>query len=296
MTEHTTPAESTIGTEHPAPAEHPMRTEVATAAGSAATVTVFPLRFTDDPAALIAFLCTLGMAPLITIEGEGFADLVAGGGGRVMVHAAAGSASLAPAGETQLSTAVASADAAAERLREAGLEVTVWDESYGRQGNITGPHGEAVGVNEDQEDHYGYLAHDGEGADERLSVTAVRASADGPERERDVAFFAALGFLPVDGGDRWYRALGNPGHGTIGLHEPADGEAAFRPGGDPGHPELEVSLVRLGFETTEDLDALAERLGAAGHPARVVVGRGVRSVHVTDPDGQQVEIHPRSRR
>lgn len=257
--------------------------------------TVFPLRFTADPAALISFLRTLGMAPLITTEGDGFADVVAGGGGRVMVHGAgASSATGAPAGETQLSTAVASADAAAEQLRGAGYEVVVWDESYGRQGNITGPHGEAVGINEDQEDHYGYLAHDGTGADERLSVTAVRASADGQERERDVAFFAALGFTPVDDGDHWYRALVSPGHGTIGLHEPADGEAAYRPGGDPGHPELEVSLVRLGFETTEELASLAERLSVAGHPARVVDGDGVRSVHVTDPDGQHVEIHPRS--
>lgn len=273
MTEHTTPAPQV--------------------ASNAATVTVFPLRFTADPAALITFLRTLGMAPLITTDGDGFADLVAGGGGRVMVHAAAGSATGAPAGETQLSTAAASADSTADALREAGLEVTVWDESYGRQGNITGPHGEAIGINEEQEDHYGYLAHDGTGADERLSVTAVRASADGPERERDVAFFAALGFVPVDGGDRWYRALSSPGHGTIGLHEPAEGEAAFRPGGDPGHPELEVSLVRLGFETAEDLEILAQRLTAAGYSARVV-DSGARSVHVTDPDGQHVEIHPRS--
>lgn len=257
--------------------------------------TVFPLRFTADPAALISFLRTLGMAPLITTEGDGFADLVAGGGGRVMVHAAgAASATGAPAGETQLSTAVAAADAAAEHLRGMDLEVAVWDESYGLQGNITGPHGEAVGINEDQEDHYGYLAHDGTGADERLSVTAVRASADGPQRERDVEFFAALGFTPVDGGDHWYRALANPGLGAIGLHEPADGEVAHRPGDDPGHPGLQVSLVRLGFETSEDLEALAERLDAAGHGARVVTGDGVRSVHVTDPDGQHVEIHPRS--
>lgn len=255
--------------------------------------TVFPLRFTADPAALITFLRTLGMAPLITTEGDGFADLVAGGGGRVMVHAAgAASATGAPAGETQLSTAVPSADAAAERLRSAGLEVAVWDESYGRQGNITGPHGEAIGINEDQEDHYGYLAHDGAGADQRLSVTAVRASAEGSERERDVAFFAALGFTPIDEGARGYRALTHSGHGSIGLHEPEGGEQAHRAGDDPGHPHLRVSLVRLGFETTEGLEDLAARLVTAGYAAEVIEQPGVRSVHVTDPDGQRLEIHP----
>ncbi|WP_193106249.1 VOC family protein [Brachybacterium sp. FME24] len=280
-------------TEHTVPAQPDTSSERSTT--EPAAFTVFPLRFTADPAALITFLRTLGMAPLITTEGDGFADLVAGGGGRVMVHAAgAASATGAPAGETQLSMAVTAAGSAAEQLRSAGLEVAVWDESYGLQGNITGPHGEAIGINEDQEDHYGYLAHSGAGADERLSVTAVRASADGPQRECDVEFFGALGFTPVDEGNHWYRALANPGHGAIGLHEPADGEAAHRPGGDPGHPELQVSLVRIGFETTEDLEALAERLSAAGYPARVVARDGVRSVHVSDPDGEHVEIHSRS--
>ncbi|MGP5375106.1 VOC family protein [Brachybacterium alimentarium] len=259
--------------------------------------TVFPLRFSADPAALIAFLRTLGMTPLITTEGDGFADLVAGGGGRVMVHGAgAASATAAPAGETQLSTAVRSVGAAAEHLRAAGLEVTVWDESYGHQGNLTGPHGEAIGINEDQADPYGYVLHDGSEADPRLSVTAVRASAEGPERDRDIEIFAALGFVPVDGGNHGYRALASPGHGSIGLHEPSSGMVACRPGGDPGHPDLQVSLVRLGFETSEDLDELAARLSHAGYPAHVVTDEGERRLHVTDPDGQVVEVHPRSAR
>lgn len=54
-----------------------------------------------------------------------------------------------------------------------------------------------------------------------------------------------------------------------------------------------MALVRLGFETTEELGALAERLRGAGYEARVVENE-VRSVHVTDPDGMQLEIHPRS--
>lgn len=259
----------------------------------AVTFTVFPLRFTADPAALIAFLTTLGMSPIVSTPAGTFADLVAGGGGRLMVHGAADSATGAPAGETQLSIAVPAVDPAAERLQEAGLEVTVWDESYGRQGNITGPHGEAVGLNEDQEDLYGYLEHDAGTADPRLVVTAVRASRSGQERERDVAFFGALGFTPAGPGDESWQALVSEGHGVIGLHEPAAGESASR-AGDVGGADLQVSLVRLGFETSEDLEELAGRLTRAGHPARVVAAHGTRSVHLTDPDGQHLEIHPRS--
>lgn len=265
-------------------------TEQAARPESPAGFAVFPLRFTAHPLEMIDFLRTLGMAPLITTEDGGFADLVAGGGGHVMIHSAQGSATGAPAGETQLSTAVRSADAAAEQLREAGLEVVVWDESYGRQGNITGPHGEAIGLNEDQSDPYGYLAHDGAGADPRLRVVAVRASAAGTERERDIALFSALGFDPDGHGDEGFTRLASDGGGTIGLHEPEQGWSAARPG-DVGGADLLVSLVRLGFETTEDLPALARRLREAGHPAEEVTAGGVHAVHVTDPDGQHVEIH-----
>lgn len=252
---------------------------------------VFPLRFTARPREMIDFLRVLGMSPLITTEDGAFADLLAGGGGRVMIHSAQGSATGAPAGETQLSTAVRSADAAAEQLREAGLEVIVWDESYGRQGNITGPHGEAIGLNEDQSDPYGYLAHDGASADPRLTVVAVRASAAGAEREKDIELFSALGFRPDGHGDKSWTRLTSAGGGTIGLHQPEEGWRAARPG-DVGGADLLVSLVRLGFETTEDLSALAERLREAGHPAEIVDAGGLRAVHVIDPDGQHLEIHP----
>ena len=54
----------------------------------------------------------------------------------------------------------------------------------------------------------------------------------------------------------------------------------------------EALQVRLGFSTTEDLTALADRLTAAGYEARVVEGEGIRAVHVIDPDGVELEIHP----
>lgn len=253
--------------------------------------TVYPLRFSDDAPAVIAFLRTLGMAPVVTTEGEGFAELIAGGGGRVMVHATSNAETAAPAGETQLCLSVPATDAAAEQLREQGLQVRVWDETYGRQGSVRGPHGEDISLNEHQRDLYGYVGHDGARADPRLSVTAVRVSAEGPDRDGDREFFAALGFRPVGEGDQWWQALSSPGAGTIGLHAPggADDRASRPSGTEFG----DVALVRLGFETTEDLDLLAVRLTEAGYETRVVEGN-VRAVHVTDPDGQHLEIHPRA--
>ena len=252
-----------------------------------AGVTVFPLRFTRDPQALIAFLRTLGMAPAITAGDYGFGDLVAGAG-RVMVHAVRGAESGAVHGDTDLCLSVPDAVRAAEEIAAAGIEVTVWDESYGKQGRLDGPDGEGVSLNEHQVDLYGYQGHDASAADPRLSVTAVVLSDD---FERDAAWFARLGFVAESEGDQWWRELRGAGRaGTIGLHAPGPEGRRTRPTG----PEFGDCLqVRLGFSTTEDLEELAERLVAAGHPARLAEAGAVRSVHVTDPDGLVIEIHPR---
>lgn len=181
-----------------------------TPASTAPQFAIMPLRFSDQPAQMIAFLRTLGLADVVTTQGDNFAELVAGGGGRVLVHAAAGSETRAHSGTTDLCLMVDSADEAARVLIERGLDAEVWDESYGRQGALRLPGAEV-------------------------------------ERARDVG--SELG------------------------------------------PSL---LVRLGLETSEDLTALAERLTAAGYEARVVEEHGLRAVHLTDPDGEHLEIHPRS--
>lgn len=253
--------------------------------------TVFPLRFTRDPQALIAFLRTLGMAPAITAGDDGFGDLVAGAG-RVMVHAVHSAESGAAHGDTDLCLAVPDADRAARDLAEAEIAVTVWDESYGRQGRIDGPAGEGVSLNEHQSDLYGYQGHDPSGADPRLSVTAVLMSDD---FARDSAWCARLGFVARatdDAGGTGWLELHGPGRtGTIGLHRPVPGARRTRPTGEEFGDCLQVLLS---FSTTEPLEALAERLEAAGHPARLAEQDGVRSLRVTDPDGLTVEIHPRA--
>lgn len=252
-------------------------------------LTVYPLRFTANAPGMIDFLRTLGMAPAVTSAAESFGELVAGAG-RVMIHAVEGASSGARSGDTDLCFSVESTDEAAAALRAAGIGVDVWDETYGRQGIFQGPTGESVSLNERQRDLYGYRGHDARGADPRLSVTAVLSSAD---FEGDAAWAAGLGFFAREPGEEGFRALRGPeGTGTLGLHRPADGDRRARSTGSEFGDPLQV---RLGFETDEDLEALAARLSGKGHAAVVVEGAGVRSVHVTDPDGQHVEIHPRPR-
>lgn len=256
-------------------------------AASAAHAAVMPLRFSANAPEMIAFLRTLGMAPLVSTTGDGFAVLAAGAG-LVMVHGAAGSDSEAAPGDTDLCIAVPDADSACAAFEQAGAEVRVWDESYGRQGAVTGPRGEQIAVNETQRDLYGYRGHDGATPDPRLSVVAVRASED---MDGDAAFFARLGFSATGAGDEFFRPLhGVADAGVIGLHRPAPTDRVSRPAPAPFG---DTAVVRLGFETTEDLDGLAERLRAAGTDARVVHD-AVTSVHVTDPDGIVIEIHPSS--
>ncbi|MBK0330625.1 hypothetical protein I8D64_04335 [Brachybacterium sp. MASK1Z-5] len=300
MTPETTPenAASAAGTDA-APA--------APAVG-APELTVFPLRFTADPRAMIAFLVELGMARRITAGDDGFGELRAGAGA-VMVHAASTSATGARAGTTDLCMATPSADRAAEALEREGIEVTVWDESYGRQGMITGPDGEGVSLNEDQVDLYGYEGHDAS-PDPRLHVRAVLSSED---FGRDARWLGRLGFAPAaaggpggaDGADGvdgekaiasaersgWLELHGPGSAGIIGLHAPMAGRERTRRA-SPEMPDLPPTLqVRLGLETSEDLEALTARLRSAGHDARLVEG-AVRAVHVPDPDGIEVEIHP----
>lgn len=248
---------------------------------------VNPYRFSDDPAAMVAFLETLGMRKVITTASDSFA-LLRAGAGWVGVHAAGFRPEGTPAGETQLVLLTRSAVEAADQLRARGVTATVWDESYGRHAGVVDPTGGGVWINEYLEDLYGYLEHD-DAPDQALSVTMVRPSADGAA---DRAFFGLFGFEPEDGGNQWWQALSaSAGSGAIGLHHPMPGE---EPNSATRAPFAErTATARLGLRTTEDLPRLAERLTRAGYAARVVTG-DLRAVHVQDPDGCEVEIHPAS--
>lgn len=235
-------------------------------------------RFSDDPGAMVAFYETLGLRTRVT-SGNGRFALLQAGAGWVAVHPAEGSDAGAVPGETQLVFLVEDGDAAAAAsdLAAKGLDVREWDESYGRHAAVRTPLGCDVWINEHQDDLYGYRAHD-DGDPGPIQVCAVHYSAD---FDRDAAWFAHFGLGPVGTGDAWWRAL-DGGRGRVGLHGPSE-----------EHPErtAPVCQVDAGFETPEPLDALAERLVAAGHHPRVVTDEFLTALHVTDPDGMPLQIH-----
>lgn len=252
------------------------------------TFTITPYRFTHDVPRLVAFLEAVGLRRSVTTAGLGFAVMVAEHGGAVGVHQAGDAETGASAGETQLVFSVDSADDAARTLRQYGLDAITWDESYGRHAGVLDPTGGGIWINEEQ-DRYGYQSHDvapGGGA----AVTAVRYSTD---MAADEAFFAAFGLARHGHGDEWWTPLTGDAVGILGLHKPSGDEPPYR--ATPGAPLPTVSLVSLGFETTRDLAELAAVLTDAGFPAEVVTDEAATKVHVTDPDGCHVEIHPLSR-
>jgi len=235
-------------------------------------------RFTDDPPAMIAFLEALGMSRRISSEGDGFALLTAQGGS-VGVHRAAGSQTGAPSGQTQLCLAVASIDEL-----DGVPGVVTWDESYGRHAGITDPFGGGIWIDEEQTDLYGgYRAHQDEPRP-GLFVTAVRYS---PDFAADKDFFTRFGFS-AGPDDQWWVPLSAADGSVVGLHKP-QGEPITAPAAD--NPVGENSVVHLGFTTTEPLEAVRDRLLAAGHQARIQQADGMRSVLVLDPDGCQVQVH-----
>jgi hypothetical protein len=104
------------------------------------------------------------------------------------------------------------------------------------------------------------------------------------------AFLELLGCEPRGTVTEHFGAftLGEGGHGLVGIHPPMDpvsvGAGALlleRPG-----------AAYLSFETTEDLDQVAERLERAGFPATVAHRAHVGEVlSVSDADGLRLEVH-----
>src|SRR5699024_6211348 len=112
------------------------------------------------------------------------------------------------------------------------------------------------------------------------------------DREADRAFFARFGFVPEPGGNEWWQALrASEYSGVIGLHKTMPGEVT--PAAPPAPSAKRTATARLRAPTSAHLEALAERLDRAGYPARGVSGQ-VTAVHVVDPDGCELEIHPSS--
>lgn len=244
---------------------------------------VNPYRFTNDPEAMRRFLEALGLVPRFA-SGIGYVMLEAGSGW-VSVHPADLSATHAEHGETQLSLLALAGDGedAAEALADLGLDAKLWEEQYGGQAGVVGPAGEGIWVDGKLKDTVGA----GE-PDPAITVVAVRYSAD---FAADRAFFATLGFAEMDGASEWWTSLTAPGGGTVGLHKPSDGaDLTSRP--SEHNPIGAIALASLGFATSHPLEELAARLTEAGYEASVVEDAAARKIHVVDPDGKTIEIHP----
>lgn len=249
------------------------------------TYTTLPLRFSPNSAAMIDFFTALGLRKTLAHEDQTYATFD-GATGSLGVH----SAERTDAGEVPLHTALnlatADLEAAATELRCAGIEVRVWDETYGRQGVVLTQAGLAIGLNQDtQDDLYGGYKVPAQEVASSLDVVVICLTDD---VERDSAFFAAFGYA-VESSDP---------AGVVRLRAGADsGIVLLRPGQVAPSGSIRDDrfgppyLVDLGFETSEPLDAFAARLMEAGYAAQTVEGEAGPYVSLVDPDGVKIDVN-----
>ncbi|MEZ0164883.1 VOC family protein [Kineococcus sp. LSe6-4] len=107
-----------------------------------------------------------------------------------------------------------------------------------------------------------------------MKVTPVRFTGDVAAMRR---FLVALGLTSTSSSPEGsWVSLEAAGGGEVGLHD--TGTAAT---------PHEAGTTDLAFATTEPLETVAARLQEAGFPARI----DGRVLHVTDPDGRDVQVH-----
>ena len=128
------------------------------------TAVVRPLVFTDRLEERRSALVAHGLRPRQEAEAGGWLDL-AGAGGLVALHSAAGADEPVAEGETWLSFEVTDADTVAQALRRAGLDAIVADEAYGREVHVPTPDCATLRLGEVKHDDYGFRAHAVEAVD-----------------------------------------------------------------------------------------------------------------------------------
>lgn len=148
--------------------------------------------------------------------------------------------------------------------------------------------GRVIGLNGDsQSDLYGgYHTHPAQAA-LILDVVAVCVT---PEMRAEAAWFSTFGFTAPSYDDPYWIGLrAGDRSGVVGIHA---GEVATndpRPEGDLFGPPYQV---RIGFETSESIAVLAERLHDAGLDPTMIIDEPDPRLVLTDPDGEEVQIHP----
>jgi uncharacterized glyoxalase superfamily protein PhnB len=248
-------------------------------------IVVRPVRFSADVPGMQAFLEVIGLRPRIEARGGGWVDLSADSG-MVALHDAATSVMGAEPGQTTLSFEANDLDSLADALRDAGVpDITIHDEAYGRVLSCTDPLGDPIWIDGRTDDLYGYRAHPESRPEAGLAVTPVRfTEPQGPYAD----FLVTLGLTRLGEPNESYVMFdaGDAKHGYVGLHhvytqDPADLPIVAGQGS-----------VHLTFSTHESLDAVAARLVEAGYgDAHVMVEDFGSMLSVTDPDGQEVQVH-----
>lgn len=250
---------------------------------------IWPLRFTPDPVAMIDFYRRLGLHQWLSHDTGTFATFV-GRSGTLGVHDARTTTAGMVPGHAALNLATQDLESAATELRSIGHEVRIWDETYGLQGAVAARDGRTIGLNQErQEDLYGGYREHETGAAPLLDVVAVCPT---PQVRAEAAWFASFGFVAPSYDDPWWIGLrAGARSGVLGIHAGEIETRHARPADDLLGPAYEV---RIGFETVEPLTVLDERLRGAGlEPTMITDGAGPRIV-LTDPDGDEVQIHPAS--
>ena len=289
-------------------------------------IVVCPYRFTSQAARVTDFYKLSGLEE-VRRSGSGY-TVLRGAAGYLAIHPTA-SARVGKATETHLSFMVPSVEKYLAQLPENVVNLVWWDEAWGQAAGIVDPAGGGIWINEWEHDLYGYedrlaegaapaqeYSDNGEGAEAvnketagshsageaglpkaggrsgepvAVEVVMVRYSYD---FDADRNFFAKLAFQSAAGAcPEWEQMSASKQSGWIGLHYPNAGQQTVRK--EDNNPVGDfVPLVSLSLQTTEDLQQLAHRLSEHGYPAQVVTDAAATKVHVTDPDGAALEIHP----
>jgi len=251
------------------------------AQGTTPGIVVRPVRFTDRLPEMQAFLELLGLRPLVSSVRPGWVDL-AGSAGRVALHSASGSTTGGRHGETRLSFEVADPERTATTLTRAGYDASWIDEAYGRSVFVADPLGAELILDGGTDDLHGYVLHDPTPPGAPAPVVVPVRFTD--EADRYHAFLTSLGLVgeAAPGGYTTYAAPG--GGGFVGVHYVYGDDLPIVAGTDG-------AVVQLTLGSSEDLAAVTERLKAAGHPATLEVEDFGSFIVVTDPDGQEVQVH-----
>lgn len=239
---------------------------------------VLPVRRCADVARMVDFFTAVGLVRRDLADDH--VDQY-GATGRVRLMEAGGGFS---PGETYLHLHAGSVEDAVDVADSSDLEYLVWEEEAGQVAGVEGPHGEWMSIL----DGVGTPIPDEGEPRPGIGVSAIRPS---PDFTRDREFFAHFGFDPGPDANPWFEALRGPGSaGTIGLHHAPEGTPVHREAREDVRNRL--PLVTIGLTTTEVLEDFADRMVGAGYEARVVEAGGLRKVHVIDPDGVEIEVHP----